>query len=267
MSTIKINGNFKKIILPIPQGIREVPANFYEINNVKKALLISDIHIPFQDNRAIETALSYTDFDTLILNGDVFDFGSVSRFLKNPTLPEVLDELEIGRKFFEYLRQKFPKKRIIFYTGNHDDRLKNYVMDKAPLLFKVATRLLKTELNLDKLRIEFLENGQGWKVGKLYGIHGNEAGLGGGINVSRNMLIRSFDNVIFGHFHKTNSSSTRNLSGHNFMSWSVGCLCDLYPKYRPRMGTWNLGFATIEIHKDKFEVQNKMIDSNDYSVY
>lgn len=253
--------------IPITEGVKEISSEFYQIKDVKDVLLMSDLHIKFQDNRAIYAALNHSDkFDTILINGDAFDFGKGSKFLSNPSMPEIKDEIAVGKEFFAYLRKKYPKKRIIFYAGNHDVRLKHYVWRHAPALFGLEQISLESLLELKLHGIEFIDNGGGWKIGKLHGIHGNEARISGGINAARNVLIRSFDNVIMGHVHRTSSSPMRNLSGDMFMSWTVGCLCDLYPSYQSRCGTWNWGFAELEFYKDKFEVRNKMIDK-DYSVY
>ena len=51
-----------------------------------RTLIISDLHFPYQDNEAIELALNYgleKDVNCILLNGDVIDFATVSRFDKD----------------------------------------------------------------------------------------------------------------------------------------------------------------------------------------
>jgi len=248
------------LLSAIPEGIIEVPLKPYLIKDVKRGLIVNDLHFPFHNKRAIQTALDYDDsIDFILINGDLLDCHKASsKFRHNPAMPEIKDEINIGKNFIAFLRGKFPKKRIIFYEGNHDERLKFYVWDKAPALFGIEAIQLKSLLELDKHGVEFIENGSGWKIGSLHGKHGNEAGLTGGINVTRTMLLRTFDNCIFGHVHKTQSTPARNLDDKHFMNWSVGCLCGLKPKYRP-INDWNLGFALVEIFGKDFQVENKFI--------
>jgi hypothetical protein len=41
--------------------------------------------------------------------------------------------------------------------------------------------------------------------------------------------------------------------------WTVGCLCELHPEYRP-MNNWNNGFAIIEqLGEGEFLVDNKRV--------
>jgi len=257
MSTIKINGK-----LNIPEGIIELPLKPVLIRNAKKVLFISDIHIPFHDKKAIETALNYgKDADTIILGGDIMDIYQGSYFSKDPSIAKLKDEIEICIKFLDYLREKFPSAQIIYYEGNHEIRLKRYVNDKAPLLYGIESVLLESLLQLKLKGIQYVENGVGMKLGALHILHGNEAGSKGGINIARIMLLKTNDNCLFGNFHKTQESAGKNLDGKEFANWSVGCLCGLRPKYMP-INQWNLGFAVIEIYGKEFEINNKRILDN-----
>ena len=52
-----------------------------------KFVVISDIHFPYQDDKAIKAALDFiktNPVDTIILNGDILDFYDVSSFDKDP---------------------------------------------------------------------------------------------------------------------------------------------------------------------------------------
>lgn len=243
----------------LPEGIVEVPSKPYAIKNVKKGLIFGDTHFGFHDKKAIEVTLKYRDdFDFILLNGDILDFYALSFFSKNPSINNIKDEINTAKEFFKALREMYPKVRIIFYEGNHDERLRRYIWDKAPALYGIEEISLKSLTELDKHKIEFIENGGGWKIGSLHGLHGNEAGLKGGINVSRTMLLRTFENCLFNNFHKTSSSPAKTLDGKTLMNWSVGCLCGLKPKYRP-INDWNWGFAIVETNEKEFQVENKII--------
>ena len=251
--------------LNIPEGIIELPQKFFEIKNSKNILVISDTHFPFHDKRAIETVINYKgDFDTVILLGDLMDIYQGSRFSKDPSISKLKDEINICKEFLKYLREKFSKSQIFYYEGNHEIRISRYVMDHAPMLYGIETIALNSLLELNQLGITFIENGTGMKVSSLNFLHGNEAGSKGGINIARNMLLRTNDNCLFGNFHKTQESSSKALDGKEFANWSIGCLCNLKPRYMP-INAWNHGFATIEVSGKEFEVNNKRI-LNTYNV-
>lgn len=244
----------------IPEGIIELSRS-YEVKHAKDVLIISDTHFPFHDKKAIETAINYrSKVDTIILLGDLMDIYQGSRFSKDPSKAKLQDEIKICKEFLEYLRAKFPKSQIIYYEGNHEQRMTRYVEDH-PFIFGLEAVKLQSLLDLNKFGITWVENGTGLKIGEANLLHGNEAGTKGGINIGRSMLLKTFDNCIFGNFHKTQESSGKNLAGKEFANWSIGCLCNLKPRYLP-INAWNHGFAILEIDKKEFEVNNKRILSS-----
>jgi len=252
--------------LNIPKGEREGFKTPYKIN-CKKMLIICDLQIPFHDKKAVELALTYDEsFDTLLIDGDLMDLYSLSRFQdKRPDMAFVRDEIEITKEFLEQLRKYFPNKRIIYKFGNHDDRLRKWINDKAPVLFNVESIQLEEQLNLHELKIEKVESNQIIQTGKLYIIHGHEYRGGGQVNLSRNMMLKTFDNTLFGHFHKPDYAFKKKIGNNVIGSWSVGCLCGLTPKWLPN-NEWLWGFAIVEFDNGSFSVNNKTI-STDYHIY
>ncbi len=248
-----------KELLNIPEGIIELPINPYKLEGVSNILFISDIHFPYHDKRAIDTALSYRDnWDCIILGGDIMDFYGLSRFHKRPDLPTIKEELSITNTFLDSLQARFPKARLIYMEGNHEARLSTFIMDKAPALFGCDFMKMESMLKLRERGIPFIENGQGIKVGSLNIIHGNESGMSGGVNVARSMMLKVMANVLFGHFHKSQEGGSKTLNNELIFTFSNGCLCGLKPRYMP-MNAWNLGFATVDIYGNEFEVGLKKI--------
>ena len=109
---------------------------------LKDATIIigSDIHIPFQDDKAVDAFIKKcsesggaSGKQVIILNGDVIDMFMLSRFTKgegrNP-----MQEIEICREFLSRVRKAAPKADIYYVIGNHEQRLEKYVLTKAPEL-------------------------------------------------------------------------------------------------------------------------------------
>ena len=255
MSTLKDTGK----LLNIPEGIIELPLKPYEIKNSKNVLIISDTHFPFHDKKAIETALNYRDnIDTVILLGDLMDFYGLSRYSKDPSKPRLKDEINICKEFLLHVSNKFKKAQIIYYEGNHEQRLNKYIYDHAAALFGIEAITLNSLLDLNKLGIKFIENGVFLKLSSAYLLHGNESGSKGGINIARTMILKTNDNCIFGNFHKTQESPAKSLGGKEYANWSIGCLCGLKPAYMP-INEWNHGFGVMEVFGKEFEFNNKRI--------
>ena len=88
-----------------------------------KTLIISDLHIPYQDNDSIQKAINYgkeKKVNCILINGDVLDFAGISRHQPDWRQRRVNEEFEATRVFFNSLREHFPKAKIVFKYGNHD---------------------------------------------------------------------------------------------------------------------------------------------------
>lgn len=118
----------------IPQSASQERKPFklpYANNNI---LLISDLHIPYHDVDAINTALAYgmdNECNTIIINGDLLDFHNQSKFEPDPTKRDTKYEFDTTIAFLEVLRKHFPSQEIIFIEGNHDERYSKWLMRKA----------------------------------------------------------------------------------------------------------------------------------------
>lgn len=226
-------------------------ADVYEPFIIKqsKILNISDLHFPYQDNEAIKLALKYgveKKVDCVLINGDLVDFAGISRHEKDWRQRSVHEELEAVRTFLKGLRKLFPKQRIVFKYGNHDERWEKYLFLKAPELFGCTDFELPVLLKLGELKIEVVKEKRPIKVGKLTILHGHElAGSSGGVNPARATFLKTLDSVIVGHYHKRSSHDETTMNGNVISVQSQGCLCGMNPLYMP-INKWQQGFSYIE---------------------
>lgn len=235
----------------------------YIIKAPAKILLLNDVHIPYHDRNAVLSALSYgreQNVDLIYLNGDIVDFYAVSRWSKNPDKQLLKKEVQMSHNFFAGLRKMFPKARIVFKSGNHENRFERYIIDVAPALFGMEGFDIPSILKLNDYGIDYVDDKTITIAGELNILHGHEVKFGG-INVARSMYLKSSANVIFGHFHVSQEYTQRTLQGKLHGCWAIGCLCDLKPDYHA-INNWNHGFAIINVNKDgSFEVESKKIMS------
>ena len=235
--------------------------------DAKRTLILSDLHIPFHDSKAIHAAIDFAaarNPDCILLNGDVCDFFSLSRFDKNPTESSIKRELELTRQFLGWLRQKFPKARIIYKLGNHDEWLDKYLLRKCPELFGLAALTLENlvtgifkDSNLQPVHgVEFIDDQQKIKAGHLTIWHGHEIGKGSiapPVNPARGLFMRTMDCGLMGHLHKGSSHEETSSKGKLIATWSTGCLCGLWPRYA-RVNKWNHGAAWLELDRQNFSI-------------
>ena len=108
----------------------------------------SDIHIPFQDDKAVACFVRYCKEkqpETIVLNGDVLDMFMLSKFTKgegrNP-----LEEITMCRGLLEMIRKACPTSEIYYVIGNHENRLEKYVLSKAPELASLIEDVFSNDI-------------------------------------------------------------------------------------------------------------------------
>lgn len=269
-SNLKPNkGNGVKALscLPKPIGKR----NKWEVKKIgfSKALILQDIHIPYQDNEALDIAIAHgkkVGVDCVILNGDVMDFYSISFWQNDPRERNFEHEVQSGRLFLEYLRDKFPKAEIYYKEGNHEERLWRHAWAKCPELVGLRDGAGKEIISLrhvmdtDFYGIKVVADKQPILAGEhLYILHGHEfrAPFVNPVNPARGLYLRTKANAFCGDMHQISAHSERGIE-KVISCWSGGCLCDLRPTYCP-LNKWSHGFAVVELNGSAWHVDNRQI--------
>lgn len=232
-----------------PPSLAE-PWEPFVIARPKRTLILSDIHVPWHDKGAVEAAVAYgkeQNPTTVILNGDTIDFYAISRYMTNPKLRNLKAELDMTLQLLRWIRQEFPKAKLIYKVGNHDVRWDHFIWNKAPELWDLKQAQLHTLLEFDKLRITRVDDNP-MMVGKLPVLHGHELpkGISNPVNPARGAFLRTLHSVLIGHLHQSSSHSDTNMFKKEIMTWSTGCLCELTPAYA-RINRWKHGFAFVEV--------------------
>jgi len=94
-----------------------------------KTIFLSDIHIPYQDKKALALAMniikdySLTEDDTIVLGGDLVDYYPISNFSPDLTNSNIDIELFETTEFLNDLRKLAPKTNFIYFEGNHEQRM------------------------------------------------------------------------------------------------------------------------------------------------
>lgn len=226
------------------------------MGDVKRALIVPDCHIPFEDKRAYEIMLNVAkdvDPDEIVILGDYADIYGVNSHGKDPEIKEELrDEVMQVCMRLRELKDLFPRSRKIYIEGNHEYRLARFIKNKAPELFGC----IKVEdiLHLDKYGFEFIPYGpnQQYNVlgSKLIARH---EPLSGGLHCAHGTVSKAMKSVIFGHTHRIQESQIVTLDGDNYRGISSGWLGD---KDHPVMGyvknhhQWALGFSIVTVLPD-----------------
>ncbi len=249
----------------IPEALEQLDGwKAVAIDGPHRALILSDVHIPFHSPQALEVALEYGEKrkpTLILLNGDIADHYAISRFATDPSKRDFPEEVAAVTYFLRGLRERFPKARIVYKLGNHEERWQAYMRMKCSELLGLKAFNWDEIFELNKHGVELVEQKRPIQLGALNVIHGHEYnfGIASPVNPARGFYLRAKTHVLGGHLHQTSQHSEKNLEGKVISAWSTGCICELHPEYRP-LNNWNAGFAFVETLSDRsFHVDNLRI--------
>lgn len=257
----------------MPPSLAE-PWTPFDLGNGHRTAILSDIHLPYHSSIALDAAVKYFKKlkpDNILINGDLMDYYSISRYQKDPSKIDFNAELEAGSKFLEWIRHEFHKCRIIYKDGNHDERFALWVFQNAPLLEKLPkemrtstqdflVNLIDEVLDCKKHGIERVKDHRPVMLGHLPVFHGHESGktgLASSVNAARGLFLKTLSTMLVGHSHRTSQHAEADWRHKQTSTWSTGCLCELNPAYWRMANRWNWGAAFVEVDsKGEFNVEN-----------
>ena len=213
--------------------------------NNEKVLFVSDIHAPFQDNRAIRAIISFGKWlkpDKVIFIGDVIDFYAVSKFNKDPVRAMRLqNEIDEAHSILKIFRWEFPNVGMIYLEGNHEARLKKYLWSKASELSGLRNMRLESLMGLDGLNIKYVSNGR-MKYRNFIIKHGDIVRKHSAYT-ARGELESTGISGLSGHTHRLSAHYLSN-EGGNYVWYEIGCLCKKNQEYmQGKSPNWQQGFA------------------------
>lgn len=222
------------------------------MSNNERFVVISDIHYPYEDKKAIKAMLEFIKLhkvQTVLLNGDILDMYDVSSFDKSPDrINSLQSELNKAKALFKELRKILPEARIVFIKGNHCKRLERYLM-KHPELFSLDALKLPNLLGLDKYNIEYID--KHYSFGPLKITHGSVVRKFS-CYTAKAELERNDCSGISSHTHRLGAYYYKTPS--RYLSWyESGCLCDINPEYVDNPN-WCQGFLYGYVTKTSFSV-------------
>lgn len=214
--------------------------------SLEKVLFIPDTHVPYHDDRAWKVMMKAARGwkpDGIVHMGDWIDFYKISRFSKDPrrtlTTDDEIEATREKRAEVDALKPKWKK----FITGNHEDRLPRYLMEKAPELFETVT--VDKMLGLSENGWEITDYRDHTNVGKLYLTH--DTGHSGKYTTAK-ALETYQHSVAIGHHHALGYLVTGDATGTHQVGAQFGWLGDIEKvDYAHRIKVkknWSLGFGT-----------------------
>jgi hypothetical protein len=202
---------------------------------------------PFHDQSALDTALSVIrvladnyKVDKIVNLGDYLDLPSMSKYIQQPgfasTTQMAIDE---GHIFLAQQRDAVPNTDIVVLEGNHDKRMKDFVVVNAKAAFGLKragqpdswpVMSVPYLLRCDDLRVEYIDAypaGQYWVNDNLRAIHGTSV-VSGGSTAAKYVKDYPGISTIFGHAHRIEQQyqTKQDRKGPvTTLAASPGCLC------------------------------------------
>jgi UDP-2,3-diacylglucosamine pyrophosphatase LpxH len=124
------------------------------------AVIANDFQIPFHDEKGLllfKLFLRREKPDWLILNGDFQDFWEISKYDHIPRSgKEFRLEVEIGKHILSSFRRSLPHARITWIEGNHEFRLRKYLIQNAKELYGLPGLSVPDIFDLRRLKIHYI---------------------------------------------------------------------------------------------------------------
>jgi len=166
------------------------------------------------------------DYDpkVIIMNGDVIDGSSISRFPVGwEHRPTVAEEIETAQERLEEIQKAAPNAKRYWPLGNHDARLETRIATVAPELIKLHGVHLKDHFPY-------------WEPCFAVWLNGNDEGdkvvvkhnWKGGIHAPHNNTILSGVNIVTGHLHSLRVSPWSDYADRPRYGVDCGMLADPY---------------------------------------
>lgn len=221
-------------------------------HNYEKAVVISDIHLPFEDKKALSLLYQFLKSfkpDILFILGDFIDCLTISKFPVPPNnVKHLVDECQAGREVLSIFRKILGKQpRIVYIYGNHEYRLQSYIISRCRDLWGLEGLSIQDQLHSDEYDVEVVTQDlkeNYYQYGKLYLGHFNKASK----YTIFNLVEQRGVSICQAHTHKLRGFYKRLFNDVYLGGWETGCLCSLEPSWMLKPD-WQHGITII--YKEK----------------
>ena len=209
----------------------------------KSAFIISDLHIPYQDDRAVGLMLGLQKKikpDVVVIDGDLFDFAGLSKFSGAPLpVEETRDSIIAGVKLIKKMQNT---SEVILIFGNHEARFSRAIHDKLPefdslidletvIQQKLSTKIKIVTTTNTEAMLEFDDT---LLIGhfRLLSMHS--------AFTAKRCVDRYNTSIVQAHTHRLGAFYKRAMNT-TIKGYECGCLCSTNPSYM-QYPNWQQGF-------------------------
>lgn len=238
------------------------------------AVVYGDSHFPFHDPAAIKVVRGIIQDvrpNVLLHDGDLVDCWSISRFDKDPTRRDTLqDNIDEARQHLAEMALIAPKSRRVLFEGNHENRLTRLIANlegaarELPKLRIFQKSLTWPKLlELDTIGFEFVperEQSRTPILPRLISKHGTVVRKWSGAT-ARGEWEKYGRSGVSGHTHRLGDFKHRDHNGT--ATWiEAGCTCLLDPPYGVDFD-WAQGCVVLTWNQDRRLMNSELINIRD----
>ena len=228
-------------------------------------VVANDFQIPDHDPLAIQLLINFLSKeqpDWFIINGDFLNLATLSKYDSSPSEHTFLYEITMGNQILSQIRKAIPNAKIDFLEGNHEWRMRQYLIRKAKELWGVPELAIPYFLKLSENNIEwhpvkdrltkFSDNHI--KIGDLWVGHWDMVRADSAYT-AKNLVDKKGVNLLQGHTHRGGSNFRRFVDGRIVGGWENFCMCNFDPAYTNNPN-WGQGFSVVwhQIGHKRFNV-------------
>jgi len=218
------------------------------VTGTYKILVLPDIHIPYQCHKAVEAAIALGEKfkpDEVIQLGDLLDCYSLSHYPKTTLRSSnFAKEVEEAIALLKSIKERTGAKYATLLEGNHEARLRKYLLNSASSLKNLSALKINNLLNLASIGWDFIPEHKFYAVNDVFFTHGEFVNA----HSAKKHMDEYRETIIHGHTHRITSRYHRGLNS-TIEGWEMGCLASLEvgAEYVKR-ANWQHGVGTVVIN-------------------
>lgn len=234
--------------------------------------LYPDLHIPFEDKRAVALAhkvCAVIQPERIVQMGDLVDCYKESHFEKDPDYSlSVEKESDLAYWFWEECSTLSPGCELVWIEGNHEVRWERLRRAKGMSRRAVRTIPELMQFGREELGVKWIQKErQPCKVGRFLLQHGKIVRKYSAYT-AKAMLDDKWTDIAIAHTHRA-GSHYKTLEGARLVqAHETGCLCEYKAEYIDGHPNWQHAIAMIYHYKthDEFKVYPFSIAKKRYYV-
>ena len=199
--------------------------------------------------------------DWLILNGDFQDFWEISNYDLTPRSGKnFLQEIEAGKRILRAFRRTLPRARITWIEGNHEFRLRRYLIQNAKELYGLPGLSMQELFELKRLRIEYVPCPAASKftdnfirVGDLWVGHWDRVAKHGAY-AAKVLVEEKGVSLLQGHTHRFGAHARTTVDGRTLLGIENASMCSRKQSYVSHPN-WQSGFAVVYLEPQSGKCQ------------